>query len=433
MVKEDLEYFKSEEIVAGGSAKQLRDGIKKFYKDQFGVDPVVTLECEVDDGTIDSTCSHVNVTDHVYQISIPKSINRPSVLQVMIWPNTTMSDIEFIYPEQIQLSTPTLEGSFFLTCGDLEGNVYRTDDIYRSASSSTVYGKLIDTCPWLRDAIQVWNGRDYSYTVDGIDFIIYYPRFKGVLPPITINDSLDDPLVGTNVTIFNDVVDTYGPNVYYDVLPFEQLFTYNTVPQIRATIDGMPVLCVGTECGYSYQSTTALIQGMTVVGLDVQITGIDLPLDLTKVQMANQDCIVSTNDAMQISCSIAVPLSAGSWVPKVWTAAGLVPIDPALGTWDVSLVVDSMTPAILKDSGGDIVTFAGSGFPWDASSGDLKEITFTDGTVCNIISSIPTELVCETEPFETNVRMLQAMMNAFVNVNGIVFDIPFDLQAGPKV
>ena len=139
----------------------------------------------------------------------------------MAWPNTTVSDIEFVYPQSIQLSTPTLEGSFYLECGDLDGNLYRTSDIYRNAGAANVENELISTCPWLRDSITVWDGFDYWYSVDGVDFIISFDKFKGVLPQIKLHDSLVDPLVGTNVTIVNDVIDTYGPNVYYDVLPFE--------------------------------------------------------------------------------------------------------------------------------------------------------------------------------------------------------------------
>lgn len=265
--------------------------------------------------------------------------------------------------------------------------------MHRSASTTTVYNELIEVCPWLRDTVEVWNGRDYTYNVDGVDFIFYFGRFKGVLPQIKIVDSLDVPLVGTNVTIENKVIATNGPNVYYDVLPFEQLYTYNTAPQVRATVDGMPVLCVGV-CDFTYEASLSSITGVSVVGLDFQITGVDLPLDITKVQMGNQDCMVTSNDATQISCVIANSMSAGSWVPKVWTAAGLVPVDPALAAIDVALVVDSVAPSTLGDSGGELVTFTGSGFPSSVDSIDVKEITFTDGTICNIVSSTSVELVC---------------------------------------
>lgn len=315
MLNSDLEYTKSAEIVAGGSAKSVRNAISGFYKDEFGVDPIVDLSCEVSDGTIDDTCAHVNVTDHIYEITIPKSINRPSCPQVMVWKNTTVSEIEFIYSNQIQLSTPPLLGAFYLECGDLDGNVYRTNDMDRSADTTAVYNELLVVCPWLRDSVTVWNGRDYYYSADGIDFIFYYGRFKGTLPQINLRESLDTPLVGTNVTILNDLINSYGPDVYYDVIPFEQLYTYNTAPQVRASVDGMPVLCAGTQCGFTYEAPLALITGMTTVGLDVQITGTDLPLEVTKVQMAFQDCMVTNNDATQISCSLSSSMSAGSWIP----------------------------------------------------------------------------------------------------------------------
>ena len=158
----------------------------------------------------------------------------------------------------------------------------------------------------------------------------------------------------------------------------------------------MPVLCVGTQCGYTYQVPLSLISGFTAIGLDIQITGTDLPLAVSKVMIANQECFVSTNDIGQISCSLAQPMSAGSWLPQVWSAAGLVPLDAALVPLDVPLVVDSVTPVDLSENGGDLITFVGSGFPSSADSSDLKEVTFSDGTVCKIVSSTSTELVCET-------------------------------------
>ena len=39
MLKEDLKYFKSDLIDAGCSAGTLKNKVKDYYKNQFGVDP----------------------------------------------------------------------------------------------------------------------------------------------------------------------------------------------------------------------------------------------------------------------------------------------------------------------------------------------------------------------------------------------------------
>lgn len=132
----------------------------------------------------------------------------------------------------------------------------------------------------------------------------------------------------------------------------------------------MPALCVGTQCGFSYEVPAALITGMTVVGLDIQATGTDLPLDITRITFGNQECMVTSNDATQISCGVANPISAGSWSVKVYTASGLVPVDALVANHDVALVVDSVSPTTLGSDGGEFVTFIGSGFPTGIETSD---------------------------------------------------------------
>lgn len=128
------------------------------------------------------------------------------------------------------------------------------------------------------------------------------------------------------------------------MLPFEQLYTYDTAPPIKAVIDGMPVLCVSTHCSYSYQASTALITGLSVNLQEVTITGADLPLDLTSVRISNQECAVSSNTALEIICQIPNQWVAGQWLPEVRTAAGLVAIDASVLPYEVLLVVDAVTP-----------------------------------------------------------------------------------------
>ena len=313
MLKSNLEYFRTDEIRADTSAGDFRNKIKGYYKQEFGTDPLVDLECVLNNGTVASSCSDVNVTERIYTITVPKSIDTPSQIQVTPVANTTDADFEFIYPGAIQLSTPTLKGSFYLVCYDVSGNPWRTDDMGRGASTTDVYNKLVQACPWLRDSVTVWNGREYYHSVDGIDFIFYFSRVEGDLAQFEIHSSDVSPLNGTNVRIEQKVIDTYGPNVYYDVLPFEQLYTYDTAPPIKAVIDGMPVLCVSTHCSYSYEASTALITGLSVNLQEVTVTGIDLPLsaDITSLRISNQECAITSSSALEIICTLPNQWVAG--------------------------------------------------------------------------------------------------------------------------
>ena len=250
-----------------------------------------------------------------------------------------MSDQDWIYSESISLSTPTLKGKFFLECYDTEGNAYFTEDLPFSARPHDISVALIHTCPWLRDAIDVYYWKSGVHHVDGIDFFIYFRGIKGPLEQFKIHSSLTEPLVGTNITYEMESLEKYGSKVYYDVIPFEQLYTFSTEPPITVTIDNYPVLCKSTYCSYTYEAQTSLVTGFTIVDQDVTISGTALPTDILELRVSNMICEVSAKSDTQIICSLPHPLVAGSWHPKIRTDAGFVPVDPSVSTVDVPLVI----------------------------------------------------------------------------------------------
>ena len=83
MLMKNLKYWKSDLIQAGCPPNVLKDKISWFYKNQYGIrdhriDMEVTLECELNDESLTSDCSHVNVTTHIYTIKLLASIDGPS-------------------------------------------------------------------------------------------------------------------------------------------------------------------------------------------------------------------------------------------------------------------------------------------------------------------------------------------------------------------
>lgn len=106
-------------------------------------------------------------------------------------------------------------------CYDTEANPYWTDELNYNVNNGQLYDALVGACPWLRDNVSVWNGFDYYYNVDGLDFILRFHGIKGPMSQFRIISSTTSPLVGVNMQIENVIYDQYGPNVYYDVLPFE--------------------------------------------------------------------------------------------------------------------------------------------------------------------------------------------------------------------
>ena len=82
-----------------------------------------------------------------------------------------------------------------------------------------------------------------------------------------------DNIFGNNGRFVEEMVRGYGSSAFIEVIPFEMLYTAETSPQVEVVVGGMPALCANLSCGYDYESTDALVTGMTVTGLNVVITG----------------------------------------------------------------------------------------------------------------------------------------------------------------
>ena len=180
-----------------------------------------------------------------------------------------------------------MSGSFFFECYDIDGNVRFSEDLKVGSGHYEVQKALIDACPWLRDSFTVYKGDLYDNKVDGLNYNFYFERIKGNLEQFKIHSSFTDALKGNNISYEFKTTQTYGPNVFYDVIPFEQIFTADVSPAIRVKVDGMPVLCKSTHCTYTYEALPSLITDFSVSGSTVTITGTDLPVEISKVVFSN--------------------------------------------------------------------------------------------------------------------------------------------------
>ena len=185
------------------------------------------------------------------------------------------------------------------------------------------------------------------------------------------------------------------------------IFTNEAHPQVKVTVDDLPALCTGLACDYVHTEPTGQVTAMALGDLnplDITITGTDLPLDLVSVTLAKTDCVVSSNDGSQIVCALATPWVAGSWVPEVRDAAGLIPVSDAVAAHTVPLVVTGVAPDLdLNQAGGDILAITGEGFPSTLEGHDLK-FRFSDGTDCIPFETTATEVKCVTRPFAPETR-----------------------------
>ena len=151
------------------------------------------------------------------------------------------------------------------------------------------------------------------------------------------------------------------------------LYTNEAHPQVKVTVDGLPALCTGLACDYEYSEPTGEVTSMVISDLDVTLTGTNLPLDMLSVTLAQTNCGVSSNTETQIVCALETPWVAGSWLPEVRDANGLIPVSGAVAAHHVPLVITAVSPDIdLNQAGGDVLTITGENFPSTLTGHDLK-------------------------------------------------------------
>lgn len=118
-----------------------------------------------------------------------------------------------------------------------------------------------------------------------------------------------------------------------------------------------------------------------------------------------------------ITCILTVPAAAGSWDVRVTDASGLIPVDSTVPKINVGLTVTSISPSTdLNQLGGDVLTLAGEGFD---TITDNTQITFSDGTGCDITSTSSGSIECIVSGFNTATINSSTPYTATVSVNSV--------------
>ena len=98
LIPDTRDYHKTGEIVAGGPAEGLKEEIKRFYKDLYGVTPIVTRYFYDDrQRKVDEDSDSIHSVSYI--IEVPKPLTRPSVETIMVMRTSTTAKIEVIYPK----------------------------------------------------------------------------------------------------------------------------------------------------------------------------------------------------------------------------------------------------------------------------------------------------------------------------------------------
>jgi hypothetical protein len=79
------------------------------------------------------------------------------------------------------------------------------------------------------------------------------------------------PLVGKSISKKQSEVRPYGESLSWDVIPGELFYTREALPQVIVSVDGLPALCTGLACDYTYLVGDALITSFSIAN-DKQLT-----------------------------------------------------------------------------------------------------------------------------------------------------------------
>lgn len=61
------------------------------------------------------------------------------------------------------------------------------------------------------------------------------------------------PLTAINVEIVNEEITARGPNVWFDTIPYEYIYTIEELPQVLVEVGGHAALCGTLDCGFTYE------------------------------------------------------------------------------------------------------------------------------------------------------------------------------------
>lgn len=187
-----------------------------------------------------------------------------------------------------------------------------------------------------------------------------------------------------------ETIQPYGTNIFYDVIPFEMMKTYETEPQLIVTVDERPAVCKNMTCNVAYiEPTTTEVTGYTYDSSTelVTITGVLLPTtidDMQGVKFAQTNCIIDEDTMTEtgMQCTLDSNPVCGEFIPKVISKLGLIPsasdVTATSVTCTITSVVssNSISSSTGDDSmnvlGGDNITFTGTNFPKDLTQSSVN-------------------------------------------------------------
>jgi hypothetical protein len=165
------------------------------------------------------------------------------------------------------------------------------------------------------DRISVDEGSTYNnYRSNGRDIRIRFQGFIGSAPAISIPGNTATITGGSGSFSFPSTFSVpVSTNILYEPIPFELLYTAETLPSISLSVNGLPAACPGFNCNYDYTVSASAITSYTLSAGTLTIIGTGLPTTtLSDIMFSNTLCTSPSTTTSQITCTIAA-VAGTSW------------------------------------------------------------------------------------------------------------------------
>ena len=175
-------------------------------------------------------------------------------------------------------------------------------------------------------------GCEYQINLWGLDEAVAQFELKSAGDPNFPTSDVNAPIVGKNLQYGKAERRAFGGALIWQSIPAEWFFTAHETPQVKAWVDGLPALCAGGNCDFSYEQRQPLITSYTLSGTSLSISGSNLPTTGLTVEMGYVPCALDGSESdSAIACTLNDTVPAGTWKPQVKDQYGLVKVDSGAG------------------------------------------------------------------------------------------------------
>lgn len=186
-----------------------------------------------------------------------------------------------------------MTGSFRIKCYNPDLSFGLTTDIPIISGLSPIIDGIVKACPYYREKFDLIDGPMYPYYQDGRDLTFKFSGLNMDIPQWEILNSVANPVIGSNV-FFNSTtwIPYSSQNLMYEPVPYEFLYTNETLPQVLVTVNGVEAACTSLKCGFQYIKPVSMINSFTISGNTLDIYGSGFTNDIQSISFSG---VAATN------------------------------------------------------------------------------------------------------------------------------------------